>query len=462
MSNTTGAAMQSREVALAQVARVMVTSVVTETVRPTWVFTESVIIYENPSTEDASHPKTATSDAEPTETSQLQTSMQSRQIDTALPTPVSTIVPAQGPATVRTMENTASHTEAWAGFQGPLTIQTTWNSVSTLSISSEAPSPSSPGSSLSPTLLTSSLSVRSSVLLSTSPSTSTSTTVSKMWASSSSATKPSSPSYYPTQTPLTSLGSDSSASTSSSSTSRHHSLSTGTIVGSIIGGAVIVALGILACILFSRRKRALSHGRQASRQRLLRTSGSMSSIEGPHRRRSSQPSPVAPSTGMTPAPIFHQRRYSNPLDNRPSPPFGLSYPNSSHDRAYPYGEPSNSPHVDPFADPEDNPMSRALDRRLSPIIEISPPSRTASIYSRSSWEAGPKVVQSRDSCRSSPYSCTGATQSTLTLETLGSGSRCLDRPKSVSRRSDPFDLEPPPSILQRPLHGAHHANRWGE
>ena len=281
-----------------------------------------------------------------------------------------------------------------------------------------------------------------------------------MWASSSSVTEPSSPSHSPTLTPLTSLGSDTSSSPSPSSKSPHQSLSTGTIVGSAIGGAAVVAFGILACILFFRRKRALSHRRQASRQRLLRTSGSMSSIEGLHRRRSSQPSPVPPSSGMTSAPIFHQRRYSNPLDNRPSPPFGLAYPNLSHGRAYSRGEPPNSLHVDPFADPEDNPISRALDRPLSPIIEISPPTRTASIYSRSSWEAGLKVVESHDSSRSSHYNYTGPTQSTLTLETLGSGSRCLNTPKSVSRRSDPFDLEPPPSILQWPLPEAHHTNRW--
>lgn len=461
MLNTTGAAAQSRVVALAQVAPVVVTSVVTETVRPTWIFTESVVVYTSPSTEDKSSPsKTATDGAEPTETSQLQTTMRSLQMNTALPTSVSTIVPLQEPATLLPMDNTASHTEAWSGLSGPLTIHTTGESVSSSSTSSEAPSPSSPETSLSPTSLTTSFSVQSSVLTSTSPSTSTSTTVSKMWASSSSATAPSSPSRSPTHTPLTSLGSDTSWSPSSTGKSYHHSLSTGTIVGSVIGGAAVVAFGVLACVLFFRRRRALLHRRQASRQRLLRTSGSMSSIEGLHRRRSSQPSPVAPSSGMPSAPIFHQRRYSNPLDNRPSPPFGLSYPSLSPGRAYSYGEAPNSPHVDPFADPEDYPISRALDRPLSPIIEISPPTRTASVYSRSSWEAGLKVVESHDSSRSSRYNGTGPRESTLTLETLGSGSRCLNTPKSASRRSDPFDLEPPPSILQRPPPEARHANRW--
>ncbi|KAJ5117117.1 hypothetical protein N7448_004066 [Penicillium atrosanguineum] len=463
MLNPTDTAAQSRVVALAQVARALVTSVVTEIVRPTWIFTESVVVYTTSVTEDTSSPKTATYGAESAETSALQTSMQSLQMDTALPPPASTIVPVHEPATTTApMENSASHTTAWSGFLGTLTIPTTWESVSSSSTSSEASSPSSPESSLSPTSLIPSLSGQSNVLSSMSPSRSTSTTVSKMWASCSSATKPSSPFHSPTHTPSTSVRPETSSSYSSSGKTNHHSPSTGVIVGSVIGGTAAVALGLLACILFFCRKRARSQRRQASRQGLLRTSESMSSIEGCHRRRSSQPSPAPPSSGMTSAPIFHQRRFSNPLDNRPSPPFGLSYPNLSHGRAYSYGETPNSPHVDPFADPEDKPISRALGRPLSPIIEISPPTRTASIYSRSSLEAGLKVAESHDSSGFSPYNCTGPTPSTLTLETLGSGSRCLNTPKSAYRRSDPFDLEPPPNTLQWHLPSAHYPNRWGD
>jgi hypothetical protein len=256
---------------------------------------------------------------------------------------------------------------------------------------------------------------------------------------------------------LTSLGSDTSPSYSSSGKIHGHSPSTGTIVGSAIGGAAVVALGLLACIFFLRRKRAQWHRRQTGRHKLLRTSESISSIDGGHRRRSSQPTPIAPSGGMTSAPVFHQRRYSNPLDNRPSPPFELSYPNLSHDRAYIWGQPGKSSLDDPFADLEDYP--RAIDRPLSPIIEISPPTRTASIYSRSSWEVGrPQVVENHNSSGFFPYDCTEPTQSTLTLETLGSGSRYLNTPKSVSRRSDPFDLEPPPSALHLPLPSAWHPN----
>lgn len=461
MFSATDAAVQSRDVALVQVARVVVTSVVTETVRPTWIFTESVVVYTNTASEEETPlPKTSTRNAEPAETPQLQTSMQSLQMDTTIPTHVSTIVPFAEPTAVPPMENPVSHTDTWPGFLGPLTIQTSWESVSISFTSSEYPSPSSSESpssrSLVTTSLTASFSVRSSVLLSTSSITPASTTVSKIWASSSSATTPSSPSYSPIQTPLASLGSDTSPSYSSSGKFHGHSPSTGTIVGSAIGGAAVVALGLLACILFLRRKRAQSHRRQASRQRLLRTSDSISSIERFHRRRSSQPTPVPPSHDTTSAPVFHQRRYSNPLDNRPSPPFELSYPNLSHDRAYLWGQSPKSSLDDPFADLEDNP--RAIDRPLSPIIEISPPTRTASIYSRSSWEASPQVVESHDSSRFSPYNCTEPTQSTLTVETLGSGSRYLNTPKSVSRRSDPFDLEPPPNALHLPLPSARHPN----
>jgi hypothetical protein len=258
-------------------------------------------------------------------------------------------------------------------------------------------------------------------------------------------------------TTLTGLGSNSSSSQSPSGKPHGHSLSTGTIVGSAIGGAAVVALSLLACILFFHRKRSLSHRRGASRQRLLRTSDSISSIEGFHRRRFSQPLQVAESPVMSSAPVFLPRRYSIPLDSRSSSALAVPYPNLSHGNACLYGGPPHNP-LDPFTDPE----ARPLDRPLSPIIEVSPPSSTASVYSRASWGGGLKVLESDDSTQVSPHNYSYPSQTTLTLETGGSHSRYVNTPDSDSRRSDPFDLEPPPNTLRWPLTSAPLPNRWGD
>ncbi|KAJ5218350.1 uncharacterized protein N7498_000449 [Penicillium cinerascens] len=453
MLNSTGAATQTRAASLAEVARAAVTLVVTETVRPTWIITESVIVFTNTvsSEEKTSLPETAPQSAEPTDTAQRQISPQSLQADTTSPISVPTTVPLIEDPTSRSAEY-------WPGFLGHLTVQTSWDSESSPSSSLVSPSPPSSESSSSPTLLTTSSSVRTSVLSSMTPSSLASTPARETMSSISPATRSStSPYHSPTFTPLSGLGSNASSTESFSGQSHHRSPGTGTIVGSAIGGAAVVALGLLACFFFFRRKRTLSHQRQASRQRLLRTSESMSSTEGFHRRQFSQPLPATQFPVTDATPIFHSRRYSNTLDNRPSPAVAACYPNLSHDRVNPYGEMPCHLLEDSFADPEAPPLSRGL----SPIIEVSPPTRSASLYSRSSWDGGLNVVESHEPIRISPYGCTYPSRSTLTLETSGSGSRYQNTPKSHSRRSDPFDLESPANTLQWPFPASPRPNRWG-
>jgi hypothetical protein len=72
------------------------------------------------------------------------------------------------------------------------------------------------------------------------------------------------------------------------------------------------------------------------------------------------------------------------------------------------------------------------------------------------------VLESHDSTQVSPPNYSYPSQTTLTLETAGSRSRYVNTPDSDSRRSDPFDLEPPPNTLQWPLTGAPLPNRWGD
>jgi len=414
----------------------MVTSVVTETVRPTWTFTEVVFTDTVTSERWTSLSEVSPQGAESTETAQLQSSLQSVQVDTTSPVPVPiSIPPTENPST-----RSAGY---WSGISGPLTVQTSWESVSSPSSSSESTSSSSLESSSSfssPTLLTTPSSLRPSVLSSISKSTSASSPVSESQSSTSPVTaSPTSPFQSPISTSLTGLGPDSSPTQSPSGQSHHHTPSTGVIVGSAIGGAAVVALIVLTCILFYRHRRTLSHRRQASRQRLLPTSASMSSINGFHGRRFSQPLPVPASPVIPSAQVFHPRRYSNPA-------IAATYPNPSYDMLYPYSQAPHNLLEDPFTDPEYHPLNRSL----SPIIEVSPPTRTASIYSRSSWDGALKAAESHESTQISPYNYNYPSQSTLTLETSGSSSRYPNTLNS-SRRSDPFDLEPPPNTLQWPL-----------
>lgn len=246
----------------------------------------------------------------------------------------------------------------------------------------------------------------------------------------------------PTSSPLTGVVSgptDSSEAASGSQKSSSHKV--GAIVGGAVGGAVFIILALLACFLFRRRRRNTLHRRQLSRQKILRSDSENSANAFLHNRQLSWP--TMQSSAIPSAPLLPpQRNYSHP-DTWLNPALVTSNQDLSLDRMYLHNEHQQHFTDDPFSDPENG-----------PIIEVSPPTRSASIYSRSSWDGGLKFLELYDSSRSSPGGSTYYPgESTATLPGPGDdtpNSQKLATPKRrASIRSNPFDLEAPPSAVSR-------------
>ncbi|KAJ5888775.1 hypothetical protein N7495_008816 [Penicillium taxi] len=231
---------------------------------------------------------------------------------------------------------------------------------------------------------------------------------------------------------------------STSAKSKTGSTHIGAIVGGSVSGAACIAFFLLLCLMFIRRRRRTpDHKRHNSLQRLMRKE-SISSIPSflDHSSHDRKPSlPIRSLSEEIPsAPFFStQRRYPHPANIHMHP--ALS-PSVSLDRISPtrndmYGF-STNPSVDAVHDPP------------SPIIHISPPSRSASIHSYSSWEDAilDHYETPSPSILSIPHH---PSQSTLNLPGYSfEGSQYLGTPPiEDSRHSNPFDLEPPPHALHK-------------
>ncbi|KAJ5084237.1 hypothetical protein NUU61_008816 [Penicillium alfredii] len=276
------------------------------------------------------------------------------------------------------------------------------------------------------------------------------------------ATATNTPSYYQSTSPFVGIPSSTTGPSKDSPahTQDQHSPNVGVIIGSVVGGVVFIAFALLACfLLFRRRRRAsLQRQRQSSRQGLLRSGGSISSIQGYHHRQYSHPLfPLERSHSIPTPPAFSaSRQFSNPFEDRYTvPPMPGSNPDLSLDALYLRGEPTRPwSHYtdDPFEDPENS--------SASPLIELSPPSRTLSTHSQSSWEGGLQLLEYYDTpSRGSHYDNYYFEDNALTLPSQNSQaqnrgflfpSKYLDTPMMRdSARSDPFDLEPPPNAVHR-------------
>ncbi|KAJ5791335.1 uncharacterized protein N7518_008346 [Penicillium psychrosexuale] len=186
----------------------------------------------------------------------------------------------------------------------------------------------------------------------------------------------------------------------------------GTIVGSIIGGSAIMIFALLACALYMRhRRRRITTERLGLRQKLIRGDSTSSSISHHHRRYHSYPS--IPSNIGPRSPLL----LVIPLQQQPS------NPDLSLDSMYLRGETAQ----DAFTNPP------------SAIIEISAPSRSVSLYSTSSRDAG-LGEQGHWDCERA------GTDSLAVPHGYLDASMMRD-----SMRSDPFDLdlEPPPNAHHR-------------
>lgn len=150
----------------------------------------------------------------------------------------------------------------------------------------------------------------------------------------------------------------------------------GTIVGSVVGGMAFILLALLACLLFYRRRRRNSlHRRLHSRVALLRSDSDNSArafLDG-HNRQPSWPidhaSATTPSEPFPPAARHHTDRGKGTNHGYSTANQKLAVDGNVWDGYHQYsiGGPWTG-------------------SKTKPKIEISPPSRSASIYSRQSWE----------------------------------------------------------------------------
>ncbi|KAJ5988549.1 hypothetical protein N7481_003759 [Penicillium waksmanii] len=184
----------------------------------------------------------------------------------------------------------------------------------------------------------------------------------------------STPSFVTTTTSSSPVGGQSGS--SSDDTHRNASHTVGTIVGCVVGGMAVSFFALLACILFVRRRRRNSpHRRLHSRQTLLRSDSDNSArafLDG----HNPQPSwPIHYAYATTPSGSFSTpaRKLSG---TGTGPNYGLSAANKklALDSYI-----QNGDHQHSIGAPWTGLSSR-------PTIEVSPPSRSASIYSRQSWE----------------------------------------------------------------------------
>ncbi|KAJ5964695.1 uncharacterized protein N7479_004571 [Penicillium vulpinum] len=377
---------------------VTITSIETETVYPTWVYT---ISGPGPSSSTATVLDYLTSTLSPTPvtvtltTTKLSTTKLDATISTASSTtPVISEPPVSTP------------------------IPTSVLSSSMVDFPISATSESSDHSWQSDTSSSMWISLTSSIIYhSSSLPVLPETVISSITSMSSYSTSPSS-SAAPTNTPsiLPFIGtatSASSAETAQADNSSPTSTSkTGTIVGSVIGGSAIMIFALLACALYMRRRRRkITTERLGIRQKLIRGDSASSSVSHHHHHNRHNSFPSIPSNIGPRSPVLP----IIPLQQQPSDP------NLSLDSMYLRGEraPQGS-----FADP---------------IIEISAPSRSVSIYSTSSRGAGVGVQGYWD--------CERDGMDALAVPHVYSDTPVM----RDSMRSDPFDLdlEPPPNAHHR-------------
>ncbi|KAJ5707324.1 hypothetical protein N7488_007125 [Penicillium malachiteum] len=385
---------------------VTLTSVLTTTVHPTWVVTEAVTIAGIPTapTDSSTQPDNAQTELPATNTPAEATQITLSQSQTALSEAPSTGLTTSASSSRQMQEPSA--TGASSSDSNPYNWETTpvYGSVS------------------------------ATIAAVSTFQTATSTAAAQSYSSS------------PLSTSTSMASVIAGASTSSvQSKSSHHKVSV--IVGGTVGGVAFCAIGLLACFLFiRRRRRGGQHQRKNSRQSLLHDRNSISSFNDTHQRQSSQSSMHTVqevSIPSAPAPVFPPlRNFSNPSNIRPNPALAASNQDLSLDRMY-LREESPPGYTEGFYDDvECSPVS--------PIIEISPPSRSVSNYSRCSWEGSGSLKFPQEYDLSVPNSRQVSTyypgESTFTLpDTASPSSNVLDMAKTRdSARSDPFDLEPSP------------------
>lgn len=417
---------------------VVITSVLTETIRPTLIVTESTVIPPPVPVTTQMNAQLATTSVD----SRLQTShleathpesglQQTTQQNTVFSTSTFTKTSASP-----TEELTTSRgAELGPGFLGHLNASSPSDLVPTHTVSSNSSSSWSSSTIAFSVHLATLPGITSNI-----PSSDTSPTITPLTSI------PVSPSHSPVSLPSTSPAQNTTTGSGtvqgSSTPHRHKPFNVGPIVGGTIGGTAFIALSVLTCFLLSRRTRqAAFHRRQNSRRSLLPRTTNPSRTS--HNRQISEPTlPTGGSPAIPSAPVFPIRSYSTPDGVRPAL---LSTPFSTDGFADRTELQGNHGTENPFADPENNFLT-------SPSLEVFPPSRSEPMYSESSWGSGSKLLERherslRNFRNEGSYYADGSTL-TLPRSSVGPDSFMTSRNRS-STRSDPFDLEPPPDEMPK-------------
>ncbi|KAJ5170712.1 uncharacterized protein N7500_003495 [Penicillium coprophilum] len=375
---------------------VTITSVETETIYPTWIYT---ISGSGPDPRVTTVLDFLSSTLSPTPVILTTTQLSTTKQDTIVSTSSSTAIVISDPP-VSTLVPTSVLSSPMGDSPTSTTSDDLWYS-------------DAPSSTWTPPIPLTSSSIFLSSSLPVLPETTTSFS-----SSMSSSSTPASLSIIPSTTPSIPpfIGTATSAASSETADADHStppSSKTGTIVGSVIGGSAITIFALLACVLcFRRRRRKIVKEHLGIRQKLIRGDSTSSSISHHHHSRYHSYPSIPSNIGLrSPTlPVI-------PLQQQPS------NQDLSLDSMYLRGETTR----DPFADPP------------SAVIEISAPSRSVSLYSTSSRGAG-RGGQGYWDCERD-----GA-------DTLAVPHQYLDTPMMRdSMRSDPFDLdlEPPPNAHHR-------------
>ncbi|KAJ6124790.1 hypothetical protein N7471_012107 [Penicillium samsonianum] len=382
---------------------VTITSIETETVYPTWVYT---ISGSGPDSSTATTVLGLLSALNPTPVTVTltTTTLSTTEQDTIISTTSSAATVISEPPTSTLIPTTSVLSSSMGDFSISATSESSdhhsWHSDASSSIWT-LPIP----------LTSSSISLSSSLPVLPETATSSVSSISSVSTSASSSTTPTNtPTISPSIGTITSASSSETAQAGNSSPT---SSKIGTIVGSIIGGSAITIFALLAYALYMRRRRRkIATERLDIRQKLLRGDSTSSSISYHHHRYHSYPSIPANIGPRSPILPFI------PLQQHPS------NPDLSLDSMYLRGETTAQ---DPFVDPP------------SAVIEISAPSRSVSLYSTSSRgaELGGQGY----------WDCEREGANALAVP-----HGYLDMPMiRDSMRSDPFDLdlEPPPNAHHR-------------
>ncbi|KAF3392585.1 hypothetical protein F1880_008562 [Penicillium rolfsii] len=455
---------------------VAITSVVTETARPTLIVTEvttveSSQLQTSPST--AGQPQSETSSGLMLQSGAVQTNASQTDQMQSAPTAISTASPftsllpestaAATTTSIWSTDESASFSTAAEQSSGSLppvvghsnvNAQTTSlelvpvsSSTSTFATSVQSSTVSSPlGNATASTALgaTSTIPTSTGSLLSSSTLVTSSLIAPFILASVTSQSPFTLTSPSPSSSSIAGIisGSDSAAGKTSESQYSSH---VGAIVGGSVGGAVFVALVLLTCMLCLRRSHRRQQGAHIKPQGSLRrgllrnSSDSLTTFRGPqswhgHGQQDSQPS-------YPTDPMFSPR--GNSISLAPAPNQALAASNQ--------GPPlvTMSAHGDScqnhFSDREDSPVSL--------VINVHPPSRTASTYSQPSCEGSLGYLEkydcespTRSSCYESIYYLdeSAVTPSLTGDDKLAPLENCKTR---LSTRSDPFDLEVPTKSL---------------